>query len=355
MLKFASILFLAALALPAIAAKPITAEQLEQLLAADHGKPDKQVAAQLSELHLTERLSPARLARCQAEVPGSGARRQLMALADAAAFFDLPAAEIPATAAPSLTEQSRMLLLAMNYVGKTVHLLPDLSATRVTVSFTDSLPDLVHVGEAAAIINRYQPQNALGPMRILSTSSVTVLYRDGREILDTGGKARKPDLYASWLDTSGEFGSILTTVMLDAAKGKLDWSHWEPGASGTLAVFRYQVPEERSHYQVTYNENGNSVLDRNSGYHGQIAVDPENGNILRLTVEADLKPGDPIIRSGILAEYGPVEIGGKTYICLVKSVSIVQQRKNLYTILNDVAFERYHLFRGDARILTGNN
>ena len=71
-----------------------------------------------------------------------------------------------------------------------------------------------------------------------------------------------------------------------------------------------------------------------------------------MTLETDLKPDDPIIRSGMLVEYGPVEIGGKTYTCLVKSVSILQQRKTLYTILNDVSFERYHLFRAETRILT---
>jgi hypothetical protein len=189
-------------------------------------------------------------------------------------------------------------------------------------------------------------------LHILSTFSATVLYRDGKEVLDSGGKEWKPDPYANWMDTSGEFGAILITVVVDAAQGKLAWSHWEQGSAGPLAVFRYSVPEEKSHYLVTYNVNGNLVLERLSGYHGQIAVDPESGTILRMMLETDLKPDDPIIHSGMLVEYGPVEIGGKTYTCPVKSVSILQQRKTLYTILNDVSFERYHLFRAETRILT---
>ena len=358
MLKFTIALLLALPGLPAFGAKPVTAVQLEQLLVTVHGKTDKQVAHKLSEVQLTERLSPVRFARCEAEMPGSKSRQQLIALADAAAFFDLPAAEILATAAPSLTAQSRMITLVENYVVKTVHLLPDLSATRVTTSYTDLPLNLVNTGSTitrpghldlsgdAATLDRFQP------LHILSTFSATVLYRDGKEVLDSGGKEWKPDPYANWMDTSGEFGAILITVVVDAAQGKLAWSHWEQGSAGPLAVFRYSVPEEKSHYLVTYNVNGNLVLERLSGYHGQIAVDPESGTILRMMLETDLKPDDPIIHSGMLVEYGPVEIGGKTYTCPVKSVSILQQRKTLYTILNDVSFERYHLFRAETRILT---
>jgi VWFA-related protein len=112
-----------------------------------------------------------------------------------------------------------------------------------------------------------------------------------------------------------------------------------------------------------------------------MAVDPANGAILRLTLEADLKPADKIVRSEILVEYGPVEIGGKTYICPVKSVSIsdapalgsnafeLQRYRggallehdsrtaptHLRAMLNDVVFEQYHLFHANARMLGGNN
>ena len=74
------------------------------------------------------------------------------------------------------------------------------------------------------------------------------------------------------------------------------------------------------------------------------------------------------MKANILVEYGPVEIGGKTYLCPVKSVSISQAQPllhalqmqdfrtanmtqdtqnlpgSLQTLLNDVAFEQYHVF-----------
>src|ERR1700722_4580431 len=80
----------------ALAGRQITAEQLEQMLAAVNREPDKELAKQLSELELTERLSAARLTRCEANLPGPDARRALRALADRSSFLDPPASEIPA-------------------------------------------------------------------------------------------------------------------------------------------------------------------------------------------------------------------------------------------------------------------
>lgn len=76
----------------------------------------------------------------------------------------------------------------------------------------------------------------------------------------------------------------------------------------------------------------------------------------------------PLERSDIMVEYGPVEMGGTTYICPVRSVSISRQPTvkvihewgevfKVYgpfeTLLDDVIFDKYHLFRSESRILPG--
>ena len=100
MARLALLLLLAGAALPAFAAKRVTVAELEQLLAAAHGKTDGRVAAQLADLELTERVASATLARWEAALPGRHAREALVALADRSAFLDLPAAELPDSAAP---------------------------------------------------------------------------------------------------------------------------------------------------------------------------------------------------------------------------------------------------------------
>jgi VWFA-related protein len=298
-------------------------------------------------------------------------------LADVAAFLDPPAAEIPATPAPDFAAQRRMIALTVDYASKTLHQLPNFFATRDTVRFEDTpqgfRPDTSEIP--------YQPLHPVG------RATDTVLYRDGNEVVDSrAAKGNKNQPATQGLITTGVFGPVLATVLVDAAQGKLAWSHWEQGAAGPLAVFRFAVPREKSHYEVEFccvtADNGSyRVFQQFSGYHGEMAVDPANGAILRLTLEADLKPADKIVRSEILVEYGPVEIGGKTYICPVKSVSIsdapalgsnafeLQRYRggallehdsrtaptHLRAMLNDVVFEQYHLFHANARMLGGNN
>jgi VWFA-related protein len=377
MRKLALLWLLAGVALPAVAARNITVEQLEQVLAAVHGKADAKVAQQLSGLELTERLSAARLSRWEADLPGPESRQSLVLLADVAAFLDPPAAEIPATPAPDFAAQRRMIALTVDYASKTLHQLPNFFATRDTVRFEDTpqgfRPDTSEIP--------YQPLHPVG------RATDTVLYRDGNEVVDSrAAKGNKNQPATQGLITTGVFGPVLATVLVDAAQGKLAWSHWEQGAAGPLAVFRFAVPREKSHYEVEFccvtADNGSyRVFQQFSGYHGEMAVDPANGAILRLTLEADLKPADKIVRSEILVEYGPVEIGGKTYICPVKSVSIsdapalgsnafeLQRYRggallehdsrtaptHLRAMLNDVVFEQYHLFHANARLLGGNN
>jgi hypothetical protein len=104
-----------------------------------------------------------------------------------------------------------------------------------------------------------------------------------------------------------------------------------------------------------------------TAYHGEVAIDPSSGTILRLAVQAEQPLSSPILQSDIMVEYGPVEIGGKTYTCPVRSVSIGigSGFMSVYpftpspspadtTLLNDMTFDNYHQFRSESRILTGN-
>jgi len=211
---------------------------------------------------------------------------------------------------------------------------------------------------------------------------------DGKEVVDTDARkgkklsARERNLY-----TEGTFGPILAVVFGDAAAAgsEFAWSHWAQGADGPQAVFRYTVPRHTSHFDVgfccladPYGTISESIpwlslltqlpFREKPAYHGEIAIDPASGAILRLTVQADLGPRLPMGISDIMVEYGPVVIGGNTYICPVKSVSLSRQRTvelvnewsesfgvygRFETILNDVVFGEYHNFRSKSRILTG--
>jgi hypothetical protein len=378
MRNLALLWLLTAVALPAFGAKRVTVEKLEQVLDESRSTSDAKLAQQIYELELTERLSESRLMRLERDLPGPLAREAFEVVADASAFLDLPARDIPARAAPDLAAQSSMLTLTADYVHKTILKLPNFFATRDTSRFEDT---------PIAPPRYTESRNTYVPLHEVGRSSATVLYRNGSEVVYreiTKGNKSKPAEHE--LSTKGVFGPILGAVLVDSAKGAVTWSHWEEGPGGLQAVFSYKVPQQASHYTVGFPSEepdlvspASSYIDplpadrraENSrhvaAYHGEISVNPEDGSVMRLTLMADLKSGDPVIKADLMVEYGLVELGGKTYICPLKSVALSLDHIIYRTAIsaaaaalgapqlrvNDELFKQYHLFRADAHILTG--
>jgi len=344
----------------------VTVEQLEHALSTLDGSSDAEIARQLSGMELSERLSTARLATLQARLSGKKARQALVALADESVFLAPPSGEIPSTAPPDLATQRQIMSRTVDYVNKTISRLPNFFANRTLVRYHESPPKPGQTWKTAA---------GDQSLHLDDTFKATMLFRDGKEVVKEEtiqGNPLKPG--ERTLNTVGTFGPLLATVLAGAtsAGSDLSWSRWERGANGPQAVFRYRVPQETPHFLVEFgyraNDNGMVYVKKNVPFHGEFAVDPASGAILRLTVQADLEPRLPLERSDIMVEYSPVVIGGNTYICPARSVSISRQRTimdinewgekfKVYapfeTLLNDVAYEKFHVFHSTARMLPG--
>lgn len=375
MVKPVLFLLLAVLAQFALAAdvpapQKVTVEQLTALLAAENGKSDSQLAQDLEPLVLSERLSTDKLTRMDSKLPGQKSQHRLLILADSAALLDLPAAEMPQKATPDAAALRQMLVQMVNYVNNTLHQLPNLIATRQTSAFEDRPKEDVQE-ENAVVSYSYLPLHLVGQ------SSADVAYRDGHDTDLTKQKAAKHATPVHGLLTAGEFGPFPRTVLADAIKGKITWGHWERGSAGEEAVFHYVVPKEKSNYLVQFcctTEDASEsftthIYSERAGYHGEIAFDPAAGSILRITVEADLPPGELVSSAGMIVEYGPESIGAKTVVVPLRSISLLEAHTshprgsltsptftgNPKTFLNDTDFTSYREFRGEVRILTGES
>ena len=345
--------------------RKVTVEALEQLLRAPHEESDSATAEELSGLELTERMSDTELSEWKARMPGTKSKAALVALADASTFLDPPAGNVPDLAAPDLAAQRKMMAKTLDYLAKTIPRLPNIFATKSTVRYREA----GHKDYAV-----WKVPTGDRTLHSEAVSNATVLYRNGFDLVDAevvrGKKSKR--FFEHSLDTKGTFGPILSTVIVDASRGDLRWSRWEDAGGLRAAVFKYAVPKAKSHYDLTYccltEGDGTKVLKLMPGYHGELTIDPENGSILRLTVEADLEPRLPLERSDIMVQYGPETIAGNTYICPVRSVSLWRGRRDVRvnewgksakvygpfeTMLDDVSFGGYHMFLGEARVLAG--
>jgi hypothetical protein len=374
---------LAALVLLAAAAKAttpkpeapekVTVNQLEQALSAAHGKSDAEVAQTLSSLELAERLSTVRLDHLKADLPGGKSQQALAILADQSAFLPPPESDTVTDPIPDPAATRQMLVQIVNYVNATLRQLPNLIAIRETTGFEDR-PAEDSLESTGVVSLSYLSLHEVGK------SSIAITFRDRREVEDeSASNAFKHEGKIGGLITSGEFGPILSTVLADAIKGKITWARWERGPSGRLAVLHFAVPDGQSNYRVKFccipngltstGQPDMQVFDERSSYHGDITFDPANGSILRIALQAEMPPKGLVPNAGIVVEYGPVEIGGKTYLCPVKSVSVLQAHTALQqgaisrtnyqgaakTFLNEVEFDQYRRFGSETRIVSGDN
>jgi hypothetical protein len=379
------VLLLVAAIRPAFAITPVTVQELEQFVASAKSWPDKDAAQRLTSMELTERLSSTRLNLLKSVLAGEKSRLALLALSDASAFLDLPAADILKLPVPNSTDQGRIVSRAADFVVAAVSKMPDFFAARTTTRFQD-LKVTYGLDQPVVVSNQ--------GFHFIDRVSATVAYRDGREVVEppSGKKRGNTVTSTTGLTNWGVFGPLLGVVMTDILKGKIGWGHWEQGPTGPLAVFRYAVAEDRSNYTVRYccfrSETGEmKEFETVPAYHGEIAIDPESGAIFRLVLMTDLQPELPMERSDVAVIYGPVEIGGKACICPVESTSISKAEALVFhgvlfyadkkgkpdnslgsklkrketlseptvTAINDVVFESYHQFRGDVHILSDDS
>ena len=348
---------------PTPATDQVTVAQLEQKLERKRG--DRKLADELAGQQLTERISTPRLEAWLKRMPGSRSRQALTEVADASVFLSPPPDEVLLLPVPDVAARRAMLSRVANYLAREVPRLPNFYAERTTVQFGEPAPRLGQTWKKA------EPDRKLTYER---TTTEQIYFEDGKETTNRQKLKVKQATQQDLLQTTGTFGPILVAVLKAAASagGMLTWSHWEKGAAGPVAVYHYVSSPNMPDYKVGFCclaiDEVNIPFQRRVTFRGEIAVDPDTGHILRLTVKADLEPRLPLKNSSVMVEYGPVVMGGQTYFCPLRSVSLSRARRvwdieewgmrfKVYgpfrALLNDETFSRYHLFRAQTTILPG--
>jgi hypothetical protein len=167
------------------------------------------------------------------------------------------------------------------------------------------------------------------------------------------------------LTSTGEFAPMLAIVLGDATRGKIAWDHWEQSSAGRLAIFRYEVPSDKSRFGVQLSSDNHEP--EFPAYHGEIAVEPASGSVFRTTIVANVSGNGFVSESSVMVEFGPAQIAGVSYICPLRGVTIAKyfdpfeyNRQDrtptpYRTSINDVSFTEFHVFRSESRVLPGAN
>jgi hypothetical protein len=288
--------------------------------------------------------------------PGRKTALALDLMADLSSFLALPVNELPNNAPPDRTTQRSMISAAVDYTAHTLEHLPDFLATRATRSFDDSVDAMPDDGAMLAMH---------GDLRLVDSASQNITYRSGLEVAVARDGTTSREASSNGLWSTGEFGPTLATILLDASKGQVVWSHWEQTSTGLAGVFRYIVPQGVSTYHVNYcctrdsGDNKRKAFHGTPGYHGFLAVDPATGAVLRYTLECDLLSSDPVSLTELAVQYGKILIGDGSYFCPIRSLAVVRGLQALPTSnqntpllsINEVTFGNYHRFGATLRVL----
>lgn len=390
------------LGLPMLAAQKISVDQLRQVLSTSHGKSDKKLAAIISSLELTERLTRTEANELGTPLPGRRSKAALVLLADTSAFLDPPASERISDPPPNSETQHQILMRAVQFANDQADRIPNFLAMRTTEHYQD-----VRVYPYSNKIEYYTP----GRFRLIEELTDDIrCAAGGDEVLDQPDEdldkraARQPQplmgmtifgYHVIWgnltwnipnvtpqgLRPTGAFGPWLQAVAGDVPDAQREWGYWERSAAGRLAVFRFRIPQEGSHYTIEYNFLPGNPEDpfapravkqyvANPGYHGEIAIDPETGKVARIVVICDFGPGEPLARANVELEYGPVEFGGDTYLLPTAGVSVTsfslathqylfdlgasigdQSDHFPVTSVDDLAFSNYRIYKPRLKIV----
>jgi hypothetical protein len=346
---------------PAWAAKKITVQQLQDLLASlqQAKKTDEEVANALKQVELTEELTRSTMNSLAQYAAGPYTTEQIYVLEARSAILAPPAADLPSTPAPDAATQTAILNKAVDYASKTYAQLPALTATKTTIRFQDN-QQVVAAGSglhSSAKADSSDDPNLVSAAQFvhyINSTETPVTFQNGAE-QNPLAKDKTPWGQNGYIALMGQ-GPVLSSVIQEAqAAGNIKWLRWETINGKPAAVYTFSVDKKKTHYAVNYccfpeyeqtgvaNFSSASLGSLNGGtgggakgnfqtnntfkpyktvvpYHGEIFIDPDTGIVVRLITDADFKNTDVVHYEDQRIDFAPVTVGGKELVLPTKSV-----------------------------------
>jgi hypothetical protein len=305
--------------------------------AAELKQPDKQVAAYLGKVQLSEKLDGTTMEDLQALGIGPRTSEALNTLREASkALPPAPTAlppppPPPPIPAPSEEEQHKVLDQARDYALNYTKTLPDFLCTQVTRRFVD--PNGKDFwGQQDVITARVAYVDHHEDYKLVMVNN-RMMASDNASMHSLGGAT-----------STGEFGSLMAEVFEPASEAAFVWERWATLRGRRAYVFNYHVTQSRSKWHVTYEKSDDIV----PAYHGLIFVDRDSQSVMRVTMDAELPASFPIQQAYTVLDYDYAEISGRPYILPLKAV--VRMRQGKFQTKNEVEFRLYRKFAAEASI-----
>lgn len=331
-MKFRITLLALCAALIAQAQMQMNVEQLVEFVRSETAlrqHTDKQVAAYIKKIQLTEKLTDKTILDLEAQGAGPKVVQALQELRDQTAALKQPthdATYSPATAAdnpvaagtPTATLHSQAPPIPPPDSVKQQQILGLMK--EYALNYTQNLPNFICV----QVTRRYIDPNAGDHYRTIGNVLAKVSYNEGREnyrVYSVNGQFQQDETDMDHVKpnggaiSSGEFGSLMREVFEPDSEAEFGWDHWATLRGRRMAVFNYFIDSGHSKYSIDYTAGPGDDQRIITAYKGLVYADPNTGEISRIKfIAVNIPRSFPVSDATEILDYDLVEISGQQYV-----------------------------------------
>lgn len=322
---------------------------------------DKQIAAYVKKIKLTEKLPDKAILDLEAQGAGPKTVQALQELRDETASLKPPTHDstyspttVPDTALTSDTAATARLSVKAPPIPppdsvRQQKILDQMK--QYALSYTQNLPNFICV----EVMRRYIDPNAGDHYRSIGNILAKVSYNQGQEnykVYSVNGQYSEVSLEQAASTggavSNGEFGSMMREIFEDKSAAEFGWERWATLRGRRMAVFNYFIDSGHSNYSIAY---GSGAGEQRivTAYKGLIYADENSGEISRIKLVAvDIPRSFPVSEATEVLDYDLVEISGQQYVCpLMAKVYLTAGREKSK---NEIEFRSYRKFGTDVNI-----
>jgi hypothetical protein len=321
---------------------------------------DKQMAAEIRKIELTEKLTDKTIIDLQAQGAGPKTVDALKELRDKTKDLkktNLAATSSPATSADS-TPSSGPATATLSNQSVPVIPPPD-SVTQQKIldqmkeyamNYTSNLPNFICVEVTQQFIDPRSTENYRSLGKILAR----VQYKGGEESYDVYSINGKMQDKGSMSDvkggavSTGEFGSLMRSIFDPASSATFNWDHWGRLRGRLMAVFSYSIDSAHSTYRIHHgsDKDGEQII---TAYSGLVYADADTGEVDRIKFEAtDIPRSFPVKATNEILDYDLVDISGQKYVVPLSAKLFMKSEDG--ESKNDIEFRAYRKFGTESDI-----
>jgi hypothetical protein len=346
-----------------LAQTQMNVEQLAEFVKSElalHQHSDKQIAAGVRQIQLSEKLTDKTIIDLQAQGAGPKTTEALKILRDLTANMKFPAHASPASPASTADQSVSTGAPTASLSAKAPPIPPPSSIrqaeirqsmTDYALNYTKNLPNFFCV----EVTRQYVDPNGAESYRSLGSILARVSYNEGQEkysvysvnskLVDTTMDAVK----SGGATSTGEFGSLMRTIFDPQSQAEFAWDHWATLRGRRMAVFSYFVDSAHSIWYIHYGQGKDDDQRIVTAYRGLIYADPNTGEIGRIKFEAvDIPRSFPVKETSEILDYDLVEISGSQFVVPLSAKLLMKAGRE--STKNEIEFRNYRKFEAGSTI-----